>query len=180
MSLPWDLRPPGSLPQLPAPIAERVAALGARQVNLYRSLAAAPELLEAWIDWAWALRDRCVTPRDLRELVVLRTAVLARSPYEWHQHERMASDAGLTPERIAAVAAWQVSDLFDPRERAVLALTDAVVAGGVPDAVLDALAEHVDERGRLELVLTAAFYVMVPRVLDALRVPLEGQEPGGP
>ncbi len=67
--LPWSTER-AVLPLLPleGELGERVSSLGARQVNLYRSLAHTPELLDAWIDWAWALRAKCTTPRALREL----------------------------------------------------------------------------------------------------------------
>ncbi len=78
--LPWAADRP-LLPLLPleGELGERVAGLGARQVNLYRSLAHTPQLLEAWIDWALALRAQCTTSRALRELMILRTAVVMRS-----------------------------------------------------------------------------------------------------
>ena len=53
-----------------------------------------------------------------------------------------------------------------------------MLTGNVPDAVHDALSRWFDDRERLELVLTAGFYSMVPRVLDALRVPVEGPAVG--
>jgi len=46
----------------------------------------------------------------------------------------------------------------------------------VTDAVHDQIAVHFSESERVELVLTAGFYAMVPRVLDACRVPVEGAE----
>ena len=167
------------LPLLPleGELGERVAALGARQVNLYRSLAHTPELLEAWIDWAWALRARCTTSRALRELMILRTAVVMRSEYEWHQHVAMAGDAGVAPDKVAGIAAWQSSDLFDAPERAALMLTDAMLTGNVPDSVHDEVSRHFTSQEKVELVLTAGFYAMVPRVLDACRVPVEDAEP---
>jgi alkylhydroperoxidase family enzyme len=174
-ALPWVTRGPAApLRELEGDLAERVAGLGARQVNLYRSLAHTPELLDAWIDWAWALRGACQTPRRLRELMILRTAIVMRSEYEWHQHEPMALAAGATREQVDALTAWQVSSLFDPAEKAALTLTDAMLTGNVPDAVHDELRRHFDDQERVELVLTAGFYAMVPRVLDALRVPVEG------
>jgi 4-carboxymuconolactone decarboxylase len=154
--------------------------LGARQVNLYRSLAHTPDLLDAWIDWAWALREKCATPRGLRELMILRTAVVMRSEYEWHQHITMAAKAGVPREKAQAIAAWQTSDLFTAPERAALMLTDAMLTGNVPDAVHDQVGEHFSDGERVELVLTAGFYAMVPRVLDACRVPVEGAEAGSP
>lgn len=174
---PWTATRPG-IPLLPleGELGARVSGLGARQVNLYRSLAHRPELLGAWIDWAWALRERCTTPRGLRELMILRTAVVMRSEYEWHQHVAMAATADVPEAKVQAIAAWQSCDLFDARERAALMLTDAMLTGSVPDAVHDELALHFSDAERVELVLTAGFYAMVPRVLDACRVPVEGTE----
>ncbi len=178
--LPWSAQRT-VLPLLPleGELGERVAGLGARQVNLYRSLAHAPRLLDAWIDWEWALSAECTTPRALRELMILRTAVVMRSEYEWHQHVAMAADAGVAAEKVAAIAAWQSSQLYDAPERAALMLTGAMLTGNVADAVHDEVARHFSAAEKVELVLTAGFYAMVPRVLDACRVPVEGAEPDG-
>lgn len=50
--------------------AEKTAHLGAKQLNLYRALANAPDVLDAWLRFAWSLRDDCTTPRALRELMI--------------------------------------------------------------------------------------------------------------
>ena len=50
------------LAPLPESVAARVQQAGAPGVNLYRALAHAPRLLDAWIDFAWALREQCDTP----------------------------------------------------------------------------------------------------------------------
>jgi alkylhydroperoxidase family enzyme len=169
------------LASLPDDVAARVRRTGTQQVNLYRALAHAPQLLKAWIDFAWALRERCDTPRSLRELVILRTAQRMLSQYEWHQHRRMAAEAGVDEHQVAELAMWRTSPAFTDAERAALALTDALVDGHVPDQVNTALAEHFDPQARVELTLTAAFYCAVPRLLDALRVPVETTPtPAGP
>jgi alkylhydroperoxidase family enzyme len=139
-------------------VAATVADAGVKQVNLYRSLSHAPDLLRAWIDFAWALRGHDTTSRRLRELCILRTASLHHSQYEWHQHRRMAREVGVTDYQVAELEMWRTSDAFDDEERA-------------------ALARHFDHAQRVELTVTAAFYAMVPRILDALRVPVEGREP---
>lgn len=161
------------LAPLPDGVAARVQQAGAQQVNLYHALAHAPRLLEAWIDFAWALREHCDTPRRLRELIILRTAQRMTSPYEWHQHRRMAAEAGVDEHQVAELSMWRTSPAFTDAERAALALTDALVDGHVPDQVNAALAVHFDQQARVELTLTAAFYCAVPRLLDALRVPIE-------
>jgi 4-carboxymuconolactone decarboxylase len=175
---PWSTeRQVVPLLNLEGQIGERVRGLKAKQVNLYRSLAHTPDLLDAWMSWAWALRERCSTPRSLREIMILRTAVVMRSEYEWRQHVTMAREAGVPDDKVRAVTAWQTSDLYDPPERAALMLTDAMLTGNVVDAVHDELARHFTDSERVELILTAGFYAMVPRVLDACRVPVEADEP---
>ncbi|MEO1689677.1 MAG: carboxymuconolactone decarboxylase family protein, partial [Pseudomonadota bacterium] len=88
---------------------------------LYRSLGAAPAMLEAWLAFAWALRREAGTPRALRELVILRGAQVAGAAYEWAHHVPMAREAGVAQARIDALAGWRGSDLFDEAERAALA-----------------------------------------------------------
>ena len=153
--------------------AEKIDRLGARQLNLYRALANAPDLLDAWLRFAWSLRDDCTTPRALRELMILRTASVMRSEYEWHQHREMARRAGVAADQVDAIPAWQTSTCYSARERVALMLTDAMLTGHVNDRVQDELARHFSDQERVELVATAGFYAMVPRVLDALRVPIE-------
>ena len=162
------------LAPLPEDVADRIEKAGAPGVNLYRALAHAPRLLEAWIDFAWALREHCDTPRRLRELVILRTAQCMLSQYEWHQHRLMAAEAGVDEHQVAELAMWRTSPAFSDAERAALALTDALVDGHVPDRVNATLDEHFGPQARVELTLTAAFYCAVPRLLDSLRVPVEG------
>ena len=161
------------LAPLPADVEEVLRNRGAAQVNLYRALANAPAISRAWLGFLWALRDDCDTPRSLRELLILRTAVRHSSAYEWHHHEAMALAAGLSPEKVAAVASWQDFPEFDPAERAVLSLTDAICDGDVREEIWQEATRWFEPGELVELVVTAAAYVMVPRVLDALAVPVE-------
>jgi 4-carboxymuconolactone decarboxylase len=167
------------LAELPPDVAATVSDAGVKQVNLYKSLGHAPDLLRAWIHFAWALRGHDTTSRRLRELCILRTASLHHSQYEWHQHRRMAREVGVTDYQVAELEMWRTSDAFDAEERAALALTDSIIAGKVPDEAIAELERHFDHAQRVELTVTAAFYAMVPRILDALRVPVEGREVEG-
>jgi 2-(1,2-epoxy-1,2-dihydrophenyl)acetyl-CoA isomerase len=160
------------LAELPPDVAQALQARGARQLNLYRALSSSPEVVRAWLGYIWSLRDDCVaTPRLLRELVILRTAVRHASPYEWHHHRLMA--AGLGEDKLAAVADWRGSAVFGEDERIALELADAVCDGEVPAGVARAVAERFGDRGLVELAVTAAAYVMVPRVLSVLGVEIE-------
>lgn len=160
---------------IPTEIAADLAARGGRPINLYRVLANAPAMLRTWIDFAWGLRLNCRTPRSLRELMILRTAQLQGSAYEWQSHRVMARAAGVTDEQVAELAMWRHSAAFNERERAALALTEAIVRGEVDDRIHAEVAGRFDREECIELAMTAAAYCMVARVLDALDVSTEGE-----
>jgi 4-carboxymuconolactone decarboxylase len=146
---------------------------GGQLHNLYRCLANQPVLLKAWTDFAWTLRADCETQRTLRELMVLRAAQLTDSQYIWNHHVGLAHEVGVADAQIQALSSWQSSDRFDARERAALELVEQlVVSGRVSDASLATLKSQFSAAEMVELALTVGFYSMVPRVLDALRVPL--------
>jgi AhpD family alkylhydroperoxidase len=62
----------------------------------------------------------------LRELVNLRASILNGCAYCIDMHTKLARRAGESEQRLYAVAAWHEAALFDAKERAALALTDAV------------------------------------------------------
>ena len=152
---------------------KRIRELNGEFLNLYRVLGHHSTLLSAWIEFAYTLRRDCTTARTLRELMILRGAQLAGSAYEWHQHRRWARQQGVSAEQIEDLMMWRDSPRFSAAERTVLALTEAMMAGAVPDDIYRALKKHFSSSEIVELVLTAGFYAMVPRVLNALRVPIE-------
>jgi AhpD family alkylhydroperoxidase len=72
-----------------------------------------------------AVRESALDPR-IRELVKIRASQINGCAYCIDMHTREALDNGETQQRLFALAAWRESPLFDERERAALALTDAV------------------------------------------------------
>ena len=152
---------------------KRLEELWGKPVNLYRALGNHPALAAAWTEFANAIRHDSGTPRALREVMILRTAQVARSEYEWAHHLRMARKAGVEEAKIAALAGWRGSKAFDAKERAALALTEAVMACNVPDEVHADVKKHFSDAEFVELSLTAGFYAMVSRMLDAMRVGMD-------
>ena len=59
------------------------------------------------------------------------------------------------------------------REKAALLLAEAVTQANVTDEVYAEATKHFDHQDFVELALTAAFYAMVGRMLDAMRIQLE-------
>jgi AhpD family alkylhydroperoxidase len=147
---------------------------GGELLNLDRMLLHSAPLARGWNALMGAIRTQTVLDGALRELVILRVAVLNRAPYEFAQHAPVGRAEGLCAAQLDAVADWEASALFDARARAVLAYTDAMTRQvQVPDALFDALRRHFAERELVELTATVASYNMVSRFLEALRLDIE-------
>ena len=96
-----------------------------------------------------------------------------RSEYEWAQHLPMARKAGVSEAQIKDLPNWKTSSRFDAREKAALALGEAVTQGHVSDEVFAEAKKHFDDHDYVEIAIVAAFYAMVGRMLDAMGVQLE-------
>ncbi|MEV4498335.1 carboxymuconolactone decarboxylase family protein [Micromonospora arborensis] len=97
--------------------------------------------------------------RTVLELVKLRASMINGCAYCVDMHSRDALAGGESSRRLFAVAAWRESPFFDERERATLALTDAVTRlgeHGVPDEVWDAAAKVWSEKELADLVIAIA------------------------
>ena len=152
---------------------QRLEELWGTPPNLYKALANHPALIASWTEFSKTLRHDTRTPRALRELVILRGAQLMRSEYEWAQHLPMARKAGVSEAQIRELPSWRNSNLFDAKEKAALALAEAVTQGRVSDEVYAQAMEQFDHHDYVELAAVASFYAMVGRMLDAMGVPLD-------
>jgi 4-carboxymuconolactone decarboxylase len=152
---------------------KRLEELWGTPPNLYKALANHPHLVAAWTEFSKMLRHDTRTPRALRELVILRGAQLMRSEYEWAQHLAMARKAGVREAQIRSLSVWRTSAEFDAREKAALALGEAVTLGRVSDEVHLLVLKEFDHHDYVEIAAVAAFYAMVGRMLDAMGVELE-------
>ena len=118
---------------------------------------AVPDLHRAMV----ALDDAVSLDPALRELVRLRASLINGCAFCIDMHWTALGRDGESEVRLAQLAAWEESPFFDERERAALALTEAVTrladrAEQVPDPIWDAAAEHFDEVQLGALVLDIA------------------------
>ena len=149
------------LVEVPAAIEARLSELGGKPVNLYRALANSPDMLAAWIEFAWSVRQKPATARRLRELMIVRGAALMDCGYELAHHRLMARRSGVSEEELDALDGWRESPYFTPAERAALALTEAATrlsdrSDPVPDEIWEEAARHFDERQLAALTLEIA------------------------
>jgi AhpD family alkylhydroperoxidase len=106
---------------------------------------------------AMAAFDRSIEfEPGLRELVKIRASQINGCAYCIELHTRDARKAGESERRIYALSAWHESPLFSDRERAALALTDAITRiahAGLPEAVYEQAAENFGEEELANLIL---------------------------
>jgi AhpD family alkylhydroperoxidase len=92
----------------------------------------------------------------LAELVKIRASQINRCAYCLELHITDARKAGESQRRIDLLSAWEeVAGVYTDKERAALALTEAVTVltdGFVPDAVYARAAEHFEEDELARLV----------------------------
>jgi len=160
-------------------LAELVARLSSgrrgKLLNLYRLLLHSPAIAGAWFELINAVRWKTQLSGRLREIVIIRVALLNRSAYAIAQHvPKLAAAEGLTEAECEALRDWRPSSLFSEAERAALAYTDAMTQSvQVPDAVFAPLRDHFDNRAMIELSVLIGAYNMHTRVLQALDIDLE-------
>ena len=157
-----------------AEIFDSVRARGVDLPNLYRVLGASPEMLKAWIDFAWSLRLDAKTPRGLRELLIMRVAQLSGVAYEWAHHWPMALAAGVPEGKLHRLDAWRDDPDFSSEEKAALRMAEEIVAGpGASEEAVAELRKFFSASDIVELTLTVSFYVCVSRLLSTLDVDIE-------
>ena len=141
-------------------------------INVYKLLLHAPPLAESWLNIVSAARYKTELDGRLREIAIIRVAYLNRTDYVVNQHvPELSVPEGVSVEESQALADWQTSKYFSPRERAALAYTDAMTRDiAVPDSVFDALRPHFSERQIVELTVLIGIYNMHTRVFMALGI----------
>lgn len=163
---------PGTRPEL-ADQEARIAAARGRVSLLYQVLLNSPPLADGWEQMLSAVRNRNSIDPGLRELVILRVAILNRAPYEFESHVPHALAHGVTQAAIDATRSVPLADdaPLDTRQRLVLELADTMTREiVVPDALFARVRSHFDPQQQVDLVATVAAYNMVSRFLVALEI----------
>jgi AhpD family alkylhydroperoxidase len=153
------------------PLVQRIVAERGSVLHLYQMLLHSPALAEGWLTYLSAVRQRLALPGALRELVIMRVALLNRAPYEADQHAPIALAEGVTQAQLDDLADWAASTNYTPLQRAALQLTDTMTRDvQVPAPVLAAVRDALGDQQTVELVATIAAYNMVSRFLEALHI----------
>ena len=104
-----------------------------------------------------ALGRSATLDHRLAELVKVRVSQMNGCAYCVDLHVRLARDAGEHDRRLHALALWREAPFFDDRERAALALAEALTdlgRGPSPDEVWDEAARRLTPEDLTALVVT--------------------------
>ncbi|MFH9003921.1 carboxymuconolactone decarboxylase family protein [Streptomyces afghaniensis] len=119
-----------------------------------------------------AAQDAKLEP-ELLELVRIRASQINGCAFCIDMHTRDARGQGETEQRIYALNAWRETPFFTERERAALALTEAVTLvhdGHVPDAVYAEAAGVFEENQIAALIWSATVINAYNRIAIATRM----------
>ena len=108
----------------------------------------------------------------LYKLIKLRASMINGCSFCTDMHSREALEKGESSRRLFAVAAWHDAPFFTEKERAALALTDAVTRlgeDGVPDEVWEPAAKAFSEEELGNILMAIATINVWNRLSIAVR-----------
>lgn len=134
----------------------------------------------AW-DYTKALIQHTVLPKPAHEVAILATGAAFNSRYELYAHEAVGEAAGLSPAKVAAIAAGQrPADLTEP-EQAAYDVAVALARGQqLPESTYRRAVKAFGEDGTAELIYLVAGYGLISMLLNAYDVSVPGREEGLP
>jgi AhpD family alkylhydroperoxidase len=130
-----------------------------------------PHLMEA-MEQLEEAGEKVSLPEMLLELVRTRASQVNRCAFCVDAHTTAAREAGVTERQLAALPVWREAPFFSDRERAALALTEAITLvsqEAVGDDLWAATAEHFSEQELAELTWAIAIINVWNRLAGAAR-----------
>jgi alkylhydroperoxidase family enzyme len=141
-------------------------------LNIFTTLARHPKLLKRWLVFGAHVLGKSSLPARERELVILRTGWLCRSPYEVHQHARIGRACGLTPDEIRRTT--EDAGAWGGLDAVLIRAADELHADQmIGDETWAALRASLDEQQILDLIFAIGQYTLVSMVLNSLGVQIE-------
>ena len=153
-----------------------------RSYQFLRVLAINPRLLRPFLAFNARLMPFGKLDRRRTEALILRTAWLCGSRYEWTQHRAMGREAGLSEAEIEAIGAADpeggapdsASEALDPELRDLLRIVGELLDDHtLSEATYERLARFLSPAEILEATLLVGNYAMLAGALNSFGIPLE-------
>lgn len=144
--------------------------------SVHRALAHSPQLLADFLALTEHTRSSTALDPALRELAILTVANQSGAATAWLSHLPLAREAGLSPDQLLAVPAWERNPALTPQQQAVIQFVEELTRDvHVSVETWETVRAWLDEREAVELTFIAGFYNMVVRILHGLEVDVDAQ-----
>jgi 4-carboxymuconolactone decarboxylase len=124
-----------------------------------------PDMARMFLQFNGYLLRRGELPVRLRELAILRVAVVRRSAFFWAEHVKVATDAGVHRDDIARLSRGTTE--FEDIDRLVLDASDELLANGrAREATWRQLVDRLGMHQAMELVFVVGTYAMLAMAFE--------------
>jgi alkylhydroperoxidase family enzyme len=153
--------------------------LGSQQTaNLLRIIFHSPKWAESFVRLAAVQMSSLSLDPICRELVILQSARMFGAAYVWAQHLGISAVVGVSDAQREALQHQRLeSDVFTPRQQAVLRLTLSLPREALPRDEFDSIRQCLSEQEVVECIALHGLAYTVSRLTNALEIevdPIDG------
>jgi uncharacterized peroxidase-related enzyme len=164
-----------------AALFDKVFAQRGNVPNMFRVMAHRPEIFATMQAHFGAVLNTGTVSTKLKELLIVRTSQVNKTPYCLASHTVIAKGLGWSEDQLSSLAEWSHRDDFTPAEKAALRLAETVTSD--PHAVTDEqfaeLRNFFSEGEVVELLCAIGLFNYFNRFNNALQmVPTQPGEGG--
>ncbi|MGE3691666.1 MAG: carboxymuconolactone decarboxylase family protein [Novosphingobium sp.] len=137
---------------------------------VFRTMFHHPGLFRGQMKLGLELNQNGKLPPRERELAILRTAWLVRSPFEWGEHAGYAKKYGLTSEDVERVTQGSSAPGWNEHDRALMRGVEELVGDhALSDETWNTLAKTWNEEQLLEFPGVVGSYTMTAMIYNSVR-----------
>jgi len=142
--------------------------------NVLGCLARYPALARAFLTFNNHVATGSTLSARERELLILRTAWLRRSEYEYIQHVILGLRAGLTEAEVARIGEGPDAPGWPEQDADLVRAADELCeAGGIGAATWARLSRRYNAEQMMDMVFVVGCYQVVAMMMQSLAIPLE-------
>ena len=136
-----------------------------------------PDGGQLFFDMGDRVRFHMSVPDKLKELAITLTARYWGAQFEWLAHRRAAVEAGLSEDKVKAIAEGRRPIAMSADEEAVYNfVTELFRTKQSSDATFAAVKNVVGERGVVDLIVSAGYYQAVSMLMNIDRLPVNANQ----
>ena len=143
-----------------------------RLIGPFNVMLHAPAIGDPVQNLCGTLRFGTSLPRNLLELAILTVGAEWRAQFEFWAHARMAREAGIAGEVVAAIRDGQEPSLEGDEVAVYAFCRELLDSKRVSDQRYASVVDIVGRQGAVELVSLLGYYTLVSMLLDTFQVPL--------